>query len=27
VEMSFRRLYTQDGIHNYFSKARPVAGG
>ena len=27
VEMSFRRLYTQDGIHNYFWKARPVAGG
>ena len=26
VEMSFRRLYTQDGIHNYFWKARPVAG-
>jgi 3-hydroxy-3-methylglutaryl CoA synthase/uncharacterized OB-fold protein len=26
VEMTFRRLYTQDGIHNYFWKARPVAG-
>ena len=26
VEMSFRRLYTQDGIHNYFWKARPVTG-
>jgi 3-hydroxy-3-methylglutaryl CoA synthase/uncharacterized OB-fold protein len=25
VEMTFRRLYTQDGIHNYFWKARPVA--
>ncbi len=24
VEMTFRRLYTQDGIHNYFWKARPV---
>jgi hydroxymethylglutaryl-CoA synthase len=23
VEMTFRRLYTQDGIHNYFWKARP----
>jgi 3-hydroxy-3-methylglutaryl CoA synthase/uncharacterized OB-fold protein len=26
VEMTFRRLYTQDGIHNYFWKARPVRG-
>jgi 3-hydroxy-3-methylglutaryl CoA synthase/uncharacterized OB-fold protein len=24
VEMTFRRLFTQDGIHNYFWKARPV---
>lgn len=24
VEMTFRRLYTQDGIHNYFWKARPI---
>jgi hydroxymethylglutaryl-CoA synthase len=24
VEMTFRRLYTADGIHNYFWKARPV---
>ena len=24
VEMTFRRLYTIDGIHNYFWKARPV---
>jgi hydroxymethylglutaryl-CoA synthase len=23
VEMTFRRLYTQDGVHNYFWKARP----
>ena len=23
-EMTFRRLYTVDGIHNYFWKARPV---
>lgn len=27
VEMTFRRLYTQDGIHNYFWKARPLAAG
>lgn len=27
VEMTFRRLYTVDGIHNYFWKARPVRGG
>ncbi|MEZ5181194.1 MAG: OB-fold domain-containing protein [Acidimicrobiales bacterium] len=25
VEMTFRRLFTSDGIHNYFWKARPVA--
>jgi hydroxymethylglutaryl-CoA synthase len=25
VEMTFRRLYTTDGIHNYFWKARPTA--
>ena len=25
VEMSFRRLYTTGGIHNYFWKARPAA--
>ncbi len=24
VEMTFRRLYTTDGIHNYFWKARPT---
>jgi uncharacterized OB-fold protein len=23
VEMTFRRLFTADGIHNYFWKARP----
>jgi hypothetical protein len=23
--MTFRRLYTQDGIHNYFWKARPAS--
>ena len=27
VEMTFRRLSTADGIHNYFWKARPVAVG
>ena len=27
VEMTFRRLSTADGIHNYFWKARPVRGG
>lgn len=27
VEMTFRRLYTVDGIHNYFWKARPASGG
>ncbi len=26
VEMTFRRLYTQDGVHNYFWKARPTRG-
>jgi 3-hydroxy-3-methylglutaryl CoA synthase len=25
VEMTFRRLFTSDGIHNYFWKARPIA--
>jgi 3-hydroxy-3-methylglutaryl CoA synthase/uncharacterized OB-fold protein len=24
VEMTFRRLYTTDGVHNYFWKARPL---
>jgi 3-hydroxy-3-methylglutaryl CoA synthase/uncharacterized OB-fold protein len=27
VEMTFRRLYTSEGIHNYFWKARPIRGG
>ncbi|MCU1453806.1 MAG: 3-hydroxy-3-methylglutaryl CoA synthase [Acidimicrobiales bacterium] len=27
VEMTFRRLFTSDGIHNYFWKARPVRSG
>lgn len=27
VHMTFRRLFTADGIHNYFWKARPVPGG
>jgi uncharacterized OB-fold protein len=27
VEMTFRRLFTADGIHNYFWKARLVQGG
>jgi hydroxymethylglutaryl-CoA synthase len=27
VEMTFRRLSSSDGIHNYFWKARPLAGG
>jgi len=27
VEMTFRRLFTADGIHNYFWKARPVPPG
>ena len=26
VEMTFRRLTTSDGVHNYFWKARPVRG-
>ncbi|MCB9372378.1 MAG: OB-fold domain-containing protein [Microthrixaceae bacterium] len=26
VEMTFRRLTTADGVHNYFWKARPVGG-
>jgi uncharacterized OB-fold protein len=26
VEMTFRRLFTADGIHNYFWKARPIRG-
>jgi hydroxymethylglutaryl-CoA synthase len=26
VEMTFRRLYTANGIHNYFWKARPIRG-
>ena len=26
VEMTFRRLFTADGIHNYFWKARPLRG-
>jgi uncharacterized OB-fold protein len=25
VEMTFRRLFTADGIHNYFWKARPLS--
>jgi uncharacterized OB-fold protein len=24
VEMTFRRLFTADGIHDYFWKARPI---
>lgn len=24
VEMTFRRLHTADGVHNYFWKARPA---
>lgn len=24
IEMTFRRLFTADGIHNYFWKGRPV---
>jgi hydroxymethylglutaryl-CoA synthase len=27
VELTFRRLYTAGGIHNYFWKARPIRGG
>jgi uncharacterized OB-fold protein len=26
VEMTFRRLYTSGGVHNYFWKARPANG-
>jgi len=26
VELTFRRLYVQDGIPNYFWKARPARG-
>jgi uncharacterized OB-fold protein len=26
VEMTFRKLYTANGVHNYFWKARPVKG-
>ena len=26
VELTFRRLYTQGGVHDYFWKVRPVAG-
>ena len=26
VEMTFRKLFTSDGIHNYFWKARPLRG-
>ena len=27
VEMTFRRLFTADGVHNYFWKARPLREG
>ena len=27
VEMTFRKLFTADGVHNYFWKARPVRSG
>ena len=27
VEMSFRRLFTADGVHNYFWKAKPIRSG
>jgi uncharacterized OB-fold protein len=27
VEMTFRRLFTADGVHNYFWKARPIREG
>jgi uncharacterized OB-fold protein len=27
VRDAFRRLYTQDGVHNYFWKARPIRAG
>jgi hydroxymethylglutaryl-CoA synthase len=26
VEPTFRKLFTSDGIHNYFWKARPIRG-
>jgi 3-hydroxy-3-methylglutaryl CoA synthase/uncharacterized OB-fold protein len=26
VQMTFRRLFTADGVHNYFWKARPITG-
>ena len=26
VAMTFRRLFTADGVHNYFWKARPISG-
>ena len=26
VEMTFRRIFTADGVHNYFWKARPIRG-
>ncbi len=26
VAMTFRKLYTADGIHDYFWKAKPVRG-
>ncbi len=26
VEMTFRRIYTAEGVHNYFWKARPGQG-
>jgi uncharacterized OB-fold protein len=25
VEMTFRRMYSAQGVHNYFWKARPIA--
>ena len=27
VEMTFRKMFTADGVHNYFWKARPIRGG
>jgi uncharacterized OB-fold protein len=26
VEMTFRRIYSAQGVHNYFWKARPASG-
>jgi uncharacterized OB-fold protein len=26
VEMTFRRMFTADGLHNYFWKAQPARG-